>query len=318
MAKKKKKVVKKKKTVKARALKAKLTPKKKPSTTGSKSSGSANSDFLTAQYDLWIAGVKLGVEKKQYITSVSINETDEGSDSATIEIADPNMVFINDNIYTENRKVKLQMKFVGQTYTVKFDGYISNIDIDFPDNGIPELTLTCMDSTYRMNKKKYSKTYKKKTSAQIVKAICKTYGYKCVVQSGYKFKKEKTISRSYQTDIEFITSLAQNEVYPFTARLVGKTFYYVKQGKLAKKPVQTLKYNDYPYEIISFSPSINVETKEYSKGSTDKGKKKSSLTKVTNKKDTTVDSSSKDNDTKTANKGKKMKLNAHTKTWSKK
>ena len=257
----------------------------------SKVKGYRQGNFLSPMYNLWIAGTKISVAKKKYITQIKTVETDEGSDSAEISISDPKMVFINDNIYTENRKVKIKMGFRGFTYRHTFNGYITNVDIDFPENGVPTLNITCMDNTYRMNKKKKNRTFKKKTNAQIVRTICKSYGFKCVRESGYKFEKH-TVSQSDQTDIEFITKLAQDEVHPFTATLVGNTFYYVKRGKLDKTPKQTLRYRKYPNDIISFSPSINTETKELTSGSTKKKNKSQKVSSGSSKKDNQNDSGS--------------------------
>lgn len=238
-----------------------------------------NSRLITPYYRLWIGGNEIGLKRRRYITQISIDETDEGSDSATISISDPNMEYINDNIYVANRKVKIRIGFRGHSKTIKFNGYISNVDINFSEDNIPTLTLTCMDNTYRMNKKKVSKKFKKKTNAQIVKSICKKYGFKCVVQSDYKFKVNKEVSQSSQTDIEFIEQLAGSEIYPFTARLVGDTFYYVKQGKLSKDVKAEITYRGYPHDLISFNPQINTETRQESSGSTDTGKKKQSTSK---------------------------------------
>ena len=67
--------------------------------------GYKQGNFLSPVYNLWIAGNKIGIERKKYITQIKTVETDEGADSAEISIRDPKMKFINDNIYTENRKV---------------------------------------------------------------------------------------------------------------------------------------------------------------------------------------------------------------------
>lgn len=277
--------------------------------------GYKQGNFLSPVYNLWIAGNKIGIKKKKYITQIKTVETDEGADSAEISISDPKMTFINDNIYTENRKVKIKIGFRGYSYRYTFNGYISNVDIDFPETGIPTLVLTCMDNTYRMNKKKKNKTFKKKTNAQIVKSICKTYGFKCVVQSGYKFEKH-TVSQSNQTDIEFITKLAQDEVHPFTATLVGDTFYYVKRGKLNKTPKQTLRYRKYPHDIISFSPSINTDTKELSSGTTKKKDKSQSVSTGSSKKDNQTDSRS--SGSSKSNRGPTRTYNTTTHKWERK
>ena len=218
-------------------------------------------EVLAIVYDVWISGTKLGMNKKACINSISIKETVEGSDSATIQISDPEFLYIEDNIFIEDNSIKIKLGWSNTTYRVTFNGYISAIDINFDSDGIPKLTITCMDNTHVMNRKKKNETYKNCTSAEVVKKIVQGYGYSCVVDSSYSFKRQETITQSNQTDIDFITKLAGDEVYPFTARLVGNTFYYVKMGKL-ETPKMSLTYKKYPHEVISFSPKINKESKQ--------------------------------------------------------
>lgn len=212
-------------------------------------------------YDVWISGTKLSLEKKQCINSIEIKETVDGADSATLVISDPEFLYIEDNIFLEDNKIQIKLGWDNTTYRETFNGYISAIDINFDAYGIPTLTVTCMDNTHKMNREKKSATFSNCTSADVVKKIVKEYGFTCVVDSSYSFKQQETITQSNQTDIEFITQLAGNEVYPITARLVGNTFYYVKMGKLETSKL-TLTYKKYPHEIISFSPRINKESKQ--------------------------------------------------------
>ena len=218
-------------------------------------------EVLAISYDIWISGTKLGMKKKSCINSIEIKETVEGSDTATIQISDPEFLYIEDDIFIEENTIKIKLGWDNTTYRVEFQGYISAIDIDFDNTGCPKLTMTCMDNTHKMNRAKKNNTFKNCTSADVVKKIVKDYGYTCVVDDSYSFKKQETITQSDQTDIDFITKLAGDEVHPFTARLVGNTFYYVKMGKLTT-PKMTLTYRNYPHEIISFSPKINKETKK--------------------------------------------------------
>ena len=217
--------------------------------------------ILSIIYDVWISGTKLGIEKKACINSIEIKETVEGSDKATVQIADPEFLYIEDDIFTKDNSIKIVLGWDNTTHRVEFQGYISAIDIDFDNTGCPRITLTCMDNTHIMNRVKKNNTFKNCTSADVVKRIIQSYGYTCVVDSSYSFTVQETITQSNQTDIDFITKLAGDEVYPFTARLVGNTFYYVKMGKL-ETPKMTLTYKKYPHDIISFSPKINKESKK--------------------------------------------------------
>lgn len=234
-------------------------------------------EVLSIVYDVWIGGIKLELDRKQCIQSVDVKETVEGADMATIQVADPEFLYIEDNIFVVDNTVKIKLGWSNTTYRVEFNGYISAIDIDFASDGIPIMTLTCMDNTHKMNREKKNNTYNKMTSADVVKKIVQSYGFKCIVDSSYSFTVQETITQSKQTDIDFITSLANKEVYPFTARLVGDTFYYVKMGKL-ETSVMTLHYREYPHEVISFTPQINKELRQtdIKNGSTDTGSKTTS------------------------------------------
>lgn len=218
-------------------------------------------EVLAILYDVWISGTKLDILKKMCINSIDIKETVVGSDVATIKITDPSFLYIEDDIFIEENTIKIKMGWDGTTYRETFEGYISAIDIDFDSGGCPKLTVTCMDKTHIMNRKKKDETFSNCTSADVVKKKCREYGFSCVIDKNYKFKKQETITQSKQTDIDFLTKLANDEVHPFTARLVGNTFYYVKMGKLTT-PKMTLTYRNYPHEIISFNPKINKETKQ--------------------------------------------------------
>lgn len=219
------------------------------------------SNVLAITYDVWISGTKLGTKKKSCINSIEIKETVSGSDVATLQITDPEFLYIEDDIFIEDNTIQIKMGWSNTTYREEFDGYISAIDINFDSDGCPKLTVTCMDKTHVMNRAKKNETFKNCTSADVVKKKCAEYGFTCVIDSSYSYTVQETITQSDQTDIDFITKLANDEVYPFTARLVGNTFYYVKVGKL-ETPKMTLTYKKYPHDIISFSPKINKETKQ--------------------------------------------------------
>ncbi len=125
-----------------------------------------NGELLAIEYNVWISGKKLGMDKKQCINNIQITETVDGSDMCVIKIADPEFLYIEDNIFIEDNKIKVQLGWVGVSYRVKFEGYISAIDIIFQESGLPLLTVTCMDNTHLMNRKKKSNTFKNTTNAK--------------------------------------------------------------------------------------------------------------------------------------------------------
>lgn len=271
---------------------------------------------LSIVYDVWISGTKMGLDKKECINSIETKETVDGADTATIQITDPEFLYIEDDIFLEDNTIKIKLGWSNTTYRETFEGYISAIDIDFNSNGCPKLTVTCMDKTHIMNRTKKDATFKNTTSANVVKQICKKYGYNVVIDSSYSFQVQETITQSHQTDIDFITKLANDEVYPFTARLVGNTFYYVKKGKL-ETPKMTLTYKKYPHEIISFNPKINKETKQVEIKSSSINTSNKSTSNTTGKVDSRSGSSSSNGSSSSKKSSGGYTYNPKTKKWTK-
>ena len=214
---------------------------------------------LSCYWKVYINGTELDLHRRKCIKDISIEENCDGSDTCTIKVSDPNFLYIEDNIFLEDATVYVEIGWHGDTHLVTFTGYISAIDIDFPEDGLPLLSVFCLDNSHIMNRRKKKRSWDNVTRADVVKKIAKEYGFKCVVESGYTFTKENTISQSDTTDIEFCENLAGEEKMPFMCKLEGGTLYYVKKGVL-KKPTSTLYYRKFPYDVISFSPRIDKET----------------------------------------------------------
>ena len=214
---------------------------------------------LSCYWKICINGKELNKARRRCIEDIAIEEQCDGSDTCTFKVHDPDFLFIEDNIFVEEATFSAEIGWHGDTYRVKFDGYISAIDIDFPENGYPVLSILCLDGSHRMNRKKKKRSWDNVTRADVVKKIAQEYGFKCVVEQGYSFTSEDTISQSDKTDIEFCEGLADEEREPFMCKLIGNTLYYVKKGML-KDPTSTLYYKKFPYDVVSFSPKITKET----------------------------------------------------------
>lgn len=214
---------------------------------------------LGCYWKVFINGAELDDARRRCIEDVNIQEACDYSDTCTLKVCDPNFLYIEDNIFIEEATVSVEIGWHGDTHRIRFDGYISAIDIDFPENGYPVLSVFCLDNSHVMNRKKKKRSWDNVTRAEVVQKIAKEYGLKCVIEKGYNFTKEDTISQSDTTDIEFCENLAGEERVPFMCKLIGNTLYYVKKG-LLKDPTSTLYYKRFPYDVISFSPRISKET----------------------------------------------------------
>ena len=222
----------------------------------------ADKDLVKSCYwSVSINGSKLSDDRRECVESISIDETDKGSDTMTLVVHDPEFLYIEDNIFVEEATVSAEMGWHDDTHRVKFSGYISAIDIDFPDTGYPIMTITCLDKTHLMNRKKKKRTWDNVTRADVAEKIAQEYGFTFVKSPDYKGKKEDTISQSGTTDIAFLESLANEEDELYICKLKGDTLYYVKRGLLGVS-VADLHYKEYPHDIVSFKHRINKETRE--------------------------------------------------------
>lgn len=206
-----------------------------------------------------INGVALDLQRKRSITSIQIDTQCDGSDTATIDITDKDLVYINDNIFIEDATISISMMFVGTTDKITFNGYVSAIDINFPEDGMPVLSLTCLDGTHVMNRTKKKRSWNNVTRMQVAQKIAAEYGFKFEGETSYNGVVEDTISQSDQTDIEFLEDLASQENELYSCKLRGDTLHYKKKNMTAEA-VMAIHYKKYPYEVRSFSPRINKET----------------------------------------------------------
>lgn len=214
--------------------------------------------LLMPYYRVFIGGKELDSFKYSMITDITFEDNAHGSDLLTISLEDPEFIFIDDDIFVEER----QVKFIGGYDTnnrVMFEGYISLIDIEFPETGSPRLTIHCMDNTHLMNRVKKKRTWENTTRAKVCASIFREYGFKTVIHDSGKV--EETISQSNETDIDFIIKLSEEEIDNYLVYVEGGTAYYVRK-EILSSPQATLDYRDGNLQIISFSPRINKETKQ--------------------------------------------------------
>lgn len=209
-------------------------------------------------YRLYINGKELDDFRYSMIQSIVYEDNSTGSDLLTINIEDPEFIFLDDNIFIED----VPIKFVGgfdNNYRTMFEGYIAVIDADFPDTGSPSLTIHCMDNTHLMNRVKKKKTWTNKTRAQVAKEVFQSYGFSVKIDdTGIK---QDSITQNNETDIAFLTKLAGEEVDPYLVYVEGNKGYYVRKEILETQQA-TLDYRDGNMNVISFQPRINKETKQ--------------------------------------------------------
>lgn len=209
-------------------------------------------------YNLTINNTKLEDKYKALITNIDLVDASNGADTITIKAEDPYSAIVNDNLFVEDNSVFLE--FIYGLEVVKFEGYISAIDIDFPDTGVPSVTIICLDNTHLMNRKKNTVNWGKTPTSEIAKKIALKYGFSCIVDTSPTPTED--VSQSKQTDIEFLVNRANDEktADTFLCYIEGRTLYYVKK-RILSSPSEEFSYREKDLSVISFSAKINKETK---------------------------------------------------------
>lgn len=220
-----------------------------------------SSNVSSVFWELSINNVEITGRSKSCINSIEFDELCDGSDTCTLNITDPDFIFIEDNIFIEEAKVLARFGFNEDIDRKEFSGYISAIDISFPEEGSPTLTITCLDNSHLMNREKKNRSWDNVTRADVVRKVAAEYGYYPEIEPNYTFAVQETISQSDQTDIEFLENLATQEREPFMCKVIGTKIVYKKKG-LLQTPVTDIGYRTYPFDVISFTPQINKETRQ--------------------------------------------------------
>ncbi len=244
--------------------------------------------YIFGGYSVTINGRELGVDRLAYITDITIEQNVGKTDTCEIKVKDPNMYFIEDDVYMRNTPIQCSITLLNNGVDagedmmnrMYFDGYIAAIDIDFPDDGAPNMTIHCVDKpTHEMNRKKWRRSWENVNSAQVVQIIAQEMGYQCYIEEDYSFPIQSTIIQDNKTNIEFLEELASKELDLFVCHTVynpegAPIIYYVIRGKLDKEDfasvgyrlsnisIETDKMKQVSYDVLSFNPQINVETRE--------------------------------------------------------
>ena len=107
--------------------------------------------------------------------------------------------------------------------------------------------------------------------------IFREYGFKAVVHDTGDI--EENISQS-DTDIKFLTQLANDQYENFIVYVEGTTGYFIKKPNLGN-PQATLQYREGNGDLLSFSPRINKQTKQLKVDSAEVNTKDNAVDKAT-------------------------------------
>lgn len=215
-------------------------------------------------YEIIIGGIKLEEYYLSNIEEIIHEDNATGSSLLHLTIKDPHKYYIENEFLIEDTPINFKGGWRGDT--IEFKGWISVIDMDFPEDGIPSLTLRCMDNGHRLNREKKKRTWEKVRVSAVAKQIFEQNGLRAVIDTTPII--EESVSQSEQTDIEFVLSLVSKVIEDYICYIEGDTGYFVKKN-VVQSPQKTLEYRKGNGDLKSFSPRLAKETKQDRKDNSD-------------------------------------------------
>lgn len=212
--------------------------------------------IVVPKFELWINGKELTEEQYNLVEEIVYESYDTGSDLATITFNDPNLILINDKTFIKGSKVYLGGGWKSDIVTW-MDGYISLVDINFPEQGYPILSVTCMDESYLLNRLNVKATYGDITFSALANIVA--VRHKMKVQGKPTKTIHESVSQADETDITLLTRIADKE----DLKVKVKNGVIIWEDKFSAIEVQDDFYwKESPYNLKSFTPRIVIADKK--------------------------------------------------------
>jgi uncharacterized protein involved in type VI secretion and phage assembly len=271
-------------------------------------------------YKVTIDGKPLSAFETTLIEEIVYTDTSTGSDLVSITFFDPDYAIIGNPKIVRSTPCKVEAGYLTK-YRTWIDGYISAVDVVFPQEGTPICTVHVMDKSYALNRVEKKRTFANLSYLAIAKKVASEYGLSFEGDSTtHSNKKEESVTQSYETDIQFLTGLA-SEIHFFVYVNGNKLYFKDKEKFMKTSTVDTLWYRKPPFDIISFTPRIiqadqldEVEASDVDNKSKSTTKAKATTNKANNNSATPSSTNDSSSSAKSSSNGN-LKYNKSTDTW---
>jgi len=208
----------------------------------------------TPVFEIWLDDREIAEEYYKLIEEVDFESHITGSDIATIFMHDPKLQVIDDKRIFKGKKVKLFGGWQGDI--VKWlDGYVSMIDIEFPESGKPTITLHCMDESFILDRLDVYYSYHDRTFSQIAAEIAKRHGL--TTDGPATSFVHENVSQSGESDMRLLVRLADEVDNNLIVKVRdGKIIWWDRDKKFNSQT--KLNWRNPPFELKTFRPRITV------------------------------------------------------------
>ena len=217
-----------------------------------------------------------GNDVTPWVNSVTVTEDDRQADSCSIAIQDPRMVYA-DGLF-EGCSLEVDIGYAeANEHALLLRAVITKIEMSYPDNGVPTLTLKGEDKSIAMGLIEKNVVWRKTSVAEIVKAVAKPYGFaKVEARLEQDPELKQPVHQDGKTDLAFLQELAEQHHAKCFVELddAGReVLYFIPERQivnLRRSDQLVLRYRMGPdSNLISFSPSFDTSYIDRLKASAD-------------------------------------------------
>lgn len=220
-----------------------------------------NGIVVSPKYSVNVGGKKFNeTARGAVIDSIKISSPIDGSKTLDVEITDPDFEIIGADIYVKDSPISANISLNGASLSESFEGFISAIDVNFPSEGLPKISIMGIDNAHLLSTKRKSRTWSNTTKVAVMEQIAKEHGLS-FNHRDVPLTVHESIVQDDQTDLEFIEDLKKDEGDEYRLSFDGKGMVFEKIDFKADL-CGTLSYRIGDCSIMSFQPQINKETKE--------------------------------------------------------
>lgn len=207
-----------------------------------------------------------GEDITPWISSVTVVEEDRQTDNVAIAIPDPRMIY-TDALF-EGSIVEVTLGYEDQ-HALMLRAIITKVELSYPENGVPSLTLKGEDRSILMGLKEKKKVWRDLKLSEIVRKISKSeadYGFKKVevLLAFDPMIQSQPIHQDGKTDLAFLQELAEKyhaKCFVELDEQAQEVLYFVAERRLVELRRQdelVLSYRSgFNSNLMSFSPSFD-------------------------------------------------------------
>lgn len=210
-----------------------------------------NTMLRTPYYQISLNGEVLSPLLHSLIQSVTFTDSASEASTATIQLTDPDYILLDDPRLVRATAMKIYGGWVNDN-NLWLSGFISSVEVNFPDEGPPIISIMVMDESFIMDTLPRYDIFKDVFSDDIAKKIAQSYGLKFEGDKGKRQYRHKVQSK--QTDIKFLRAIADSEW--FIVRVINGTLYWKERTFTAGEKGETYWYRRPPFNLINFQPKV--------------------------------------------------------------